>query len=377
MRHRHPRSASLTAVAGLLAWTVLLASCPFPAPGAATDAMACSAKSQELLQTVAAIIEPGKGILAADESTGTAGKRLASVGLPNTEDNRRALREMLFAAPGFEKHISGVILYEETLFQESSSGGRLVDALTEQGVVLGIKVDIGTVPLPGSPFELYTQGLDGLRQRCDKYYAAGARFAKWRAVIPIDAPSGLPSALGVQSAAEGLAKYARICQDAGLVPIVEPEVLSDGAHSLEACEAVTTRVLSAVFRELLAHGVELEAMLLKPNMVLPGASARPAPPAAVAAATRRVLRRTVPPAVPGVLFLSGGQTEGEATEHLRLINELGSNPWYVSFSYGRALQASALKAWSGKPGNVKAGQAQLLQRAAANGAAALARPAAA
>ncbi|KAI8472499.1 MAG: cytosolic aldolase [Monoraphidium minutum] len=346
------------------------------APGAiagSSDGMACASKRSELEKTVAALCAPGKGLLAADESTGTAGKRLASVGLPNTEDNRRALREMLFTAPGVESAISGVILYEETLFQASSKGTPLVQELTSRGIVPGIKVDIGTVPLPGSPSELYTQGLDNLRQRADKYYAAGARFAKWRAVITIDPAAGLPSRAGVQSAAEGLAKYAKVCQEAGLVPIVEPEVLSDGGHSLEVCEDVTHEVLSVVFRELAVAKVELETILLKPNMIVPGSSGPAASPEAVAFATRRVLRRAVPPAVPGVMFLSGGQSEDEATRHLELINKLGTNPWVVSFSYGRALQASALKAWAGAAANAAAAQDAFMARAAANSAAAVAK----
>ncbi|KIZ04032.1 fructose-bisphosphate aldolase, class I [Monoraphidium neglectum] len=335
--------------------------------------MSCTAKGSELARTVEALISPGKGILAADESTGTAGKRLESVGLPNTEDNRRALRELLFTADGVEKFISGVILYEETLFQASSKGTPLTKELADRGIVPGIKVDIGTVALVGSPRELYTQGLDNLRQRCDKYYAAGARFAKWRAVITIDTAAGLPSPAGVRSAAAGLAAYAKVCQEAGLVPIVEPEVLADGPHGIDDCEAVTHEVLSVVFRELAIAKVQLETILLKPNMIVPGSKGPAATPDAVAAATLRVLRRTVPPAVPGIMFLSGGQSEEEATKHLELINKLGGSPWYVSFSYGRALQASALKAWSGDAANAAAAQAVFIQRAEANSQAALAK----
>eukprot|EP00775_Hariotina_reticulata_P009181 gene9181-9347_t len=272
---------------------------------------------------------------------------------------------------------TGVILFEETLFQTRSNGQRLVDLLTGQGILLGIKVDTGLQPLPASPQESYTQGLDNLRARCQRYREAGAVFAKWRAVIHIRQPSpgaaALPSEAAVAAAAQGLAMYAAVAQSAGLVPIVEPEVLSDGDHDLATCEAVTTRVLSAVFKELLSAGVLLEGMLLKPNMVLAGASTATAAAAEeVAAATLRTLRRTVPPAVPGIVFLSGGQSEGEATQHLLLMNQLtGPKPWVLSFSYGRALQASALKAWGGSASGVAAGQAAFAARAAANRAAAL------
>jgi len=330
------------------------------------------AHTAELLATVRKIATPGKGILAADESTSTAGKRLTGIGLPNTEDNRRSLREFLFTAPDIEKHISGVILYEETLYQKTAAGdGTLTQILQSRGIVPGIKVDVGVAPLPGSPKETFTQGLDGLKARCEKYYAAGARFAKWRAVINIEGEL-LPSAASIAANADGLAKYAAICQSAGLVPIVEPEVLSDGSHDIARCERVTRKVLAQVFAALAEADVLLEGIILKPNMVLPGASAPAVPPQEAAAATLRVLQQTVPPAVPTIMFLSGGQSEEDATQHLALMNQLpGPKPWYLSFSYGRALQQSALKAWGGQSGNVAKAQAAFAARAAANGAAAL------
>eukprot|EP00878_Enallax_costatus_P009086 GHUV01009499.1.p1 GENE.GHUV01009499.1~~GHUV01009499.1.p1 ORF type:complete len:343 (+),score=135.16 GHUV01009499.1:415-1443(+) len=333
---------------------------------------------EELAAVAQRLAASGRGILAADESISTVGKRLASINVENSESNRAALRHMLFTSEGIERYISGVILYEEQLYQTGPDGQRLVQHLTNKGVLLGIKVDTGLVELPGSPGEQFTQGLDNLKARCLKYKEAGASFAKWRAVINIrpaaEGVSALPSEAAVAAAARGLAMYAAICQSAGLVPIVEPEVLSDGSHDISACESVTQRVLSAVFKELQDAGVLLEGILLKPNMVLPGSSnssSQKATPEQVAAATLRVLRRTVPPAVPGIVFLSGGQSEQEATQHLALINQQpGLKPWVLTFSYGRALQASALKAWQGQQGSVAAGQAAFMERAAANGAAA-------
>ncbi|EIE25074.1 cytosolic aldolase [Coccomyxa subellipsoidea C-169] len=322
----------------------------------------------ELIETAARIIAPGKGILAADESTGTIGKRLSSIGVPNEEDHRRTLRHLLFTAPGVEDHISGVILFEETLYQSGSDGTPFVDVLKSKGIIPGIKVDKGVVPLPDTDGETTTQGLDDLGKRCAKYYEQGARFAKWRAVLKISATA--PSPLAIHENAYGLARYASICQENGLVPIVEPEILTDGTHSIEVCQAATERVLAAVYKALSDHKVLLEGTLLKPNMVSAGIDAKPASTAEIAGATVQALQRTVPPAVAGVVFLSGGQSEEDASVNLDAMNKLpGRKPWALSFSYGRALQASALKAWGGKADNVKAAQEAFMTRARANGAA--------
>jgi len=312
------------------------------------------------------LVAPGKGILAADESTGTIGKRFEKIAVENNESNRRDYRELLFtAAGGWEQYISGVILYEETLFQKARDGTPLVHLLKRRGVIAGIKVDEGTVPIPSTRDESMTQGLTNLAARCKKYYAAGARFAKWRAVYSIGEQT--PSELAIRENARGLALYAAICQANGLVPIVEPEVLPDGNHSLERTLEVTERVQSQVISALHAYNVMFEGMLLKPNMVLPGAScSRKASPSQVAQATLASLRRTLPAAVPGVVFLSGGQSEEEATVNLNAINSHGPQPWALTFSYGRALQASALKAWKGLPANVAAAQNEFLKRAKAN-----------
>ncbi|CAL5222687.1 g5088 [Coccomyxa viridis] len=324
----------------------------------------------ELIETAARITAPGKGILAADESTGTIGKRLSSIGVPNEEDNRRALRELLFTAPGVEDHISGVILFEETLFQPSAGGTPFVDILKSKGILPGIKVDKGVVPLPDTDGETTTQGFDDLGKRCAKYYQQGARFAKWRAVLKISASA--PSPLAIHENAYGLARYASICQENGLVPIVEPEILTDGTHSIEVCAAATERVLAATYKALADHKVLLEGTLLKPNMVSAGIDAKPASTAEIAKLTVRALQRTVPAAVPGVVFLSGGQSEEDASVNLDAMNKLNTRrPWTLTFSYGRALQASALKAWGGKPENVKASQEALMVRARANGAASM------
>ncbi|GBG82800.1 hypothetical protein CBR_g36331 [Chara braunii] len=328
--------------------------------------------ADELIATANKIATPGKGILAADESTGTIGKRLASINVENVESNRRALRELLFTAPGALDHISGVILFEETLFQKSAAGKPFVDILKEAGVVPGIKVDTGVAPLAGTNGETTTQGHDGLSARCAKYYQQGARFAKWRAVLKIG--DGCPSPLAIQSNAEGLARYASICQENGLVPIVEPEILMDGAHDIETCAAATEKVLAAVYKSLNDHHVLLlEGTLLKPNMVMPGTeAAAKAPPEVVAKYTVRTLQRTVPVAVPGIMFLSGGQSEEEATLNLNAINGLATKkPWTLSFSYGRALQASTLKTWAGKTENVEEAQKVFRDRAKANGEATL------
>ncbi|MFP5357830.1 MAG: class I fructose-bisphosphate aldolase [Gammaproteobacteria bacterium] len=322
-----------------------------------------------LNQTALAMVAPGKGLLAADESTATIKKRLDSVGVENTEANRQAYRDMLFTTPGFEQHTSGVILFEETLFQKSLSGQPFPELLAAKGVIPGIKVDKGAKPLAGGGLEeTITEGLDGLRERLEKYEAAGARFAKWRAVIAINEEA--PSDYAIHVNAHALARYAALCQEAGVVPIVEPEVLMDGDHGIEVCEEITDVVLEAVFAELSAQGVLLEGMVLKPNMVIAGKKCPQQDPVqAVAQATLRVLRRRVPAAVPGIAFLSGGQSDELATAHLDAMNKIGALPWKLTFSYGRALQAAALKAWAGQ--HVEAGKAAHLHRARMNGLASL------
>lgn len=315
------------------------------------------------------MVAPGKGILAADESTATIGKRFAAINTESTEENRRAYRDLLFTAPGMEQYISGVIVYDETIHQKTAAGVPFVEHLQSLGVIPGIKVDKGAKPLAGCPGETITEGLDGLRERLAEYYQLGARFAKWRAVI--DITDDIPTSTCISVNAHALARYAALCQEAGIVPIVEPEVLMDGAHDIETCEDVTAAVLGAVFGELDLQGVALEGMILKPNMVIAGKQCpAQAGVGEVAAATVRTLKRFVPVAVPGIAFLSGGQSDAAATAHLNAMNALGSLPWGLSFSYGRALQAPALAAWGGKPANVAAGQAALLHRAKLNGAAA-------
>lgn len=325
---------------------------------------------QELIETALKISTPGRGILAADESTGTITKRLNSINAPPTLENRNGLRELLLTTPGFENHISGVILYEEQLFSNSSTGKSFVDICNDAGVVPGIKTDKGTRVLPFCPGEKYTQGLTDLDKRSKKYYEAGARFAKWRCVLTIQ--DGKISETAIKETAWTLARYAAISQANGLVPIVEPEILMDGDHSVETCQYWTERTLAACYKALSDQHVILEGTLLKPNMVLAGKQWK-GPRSAKENAQRTVsaLRRTVPPAVPGINFLSGGQSEEEATRNLNEMNKLGGNPWALSFSYGRALQASCLKAWGGKSSNFKAGQNAFLQRAKANGMATL------
>ncbi len=322
-----------------------------------------------LNKTALAMVAPGKGILAADESTGTIGKRFEKIKVENIEANRQTYRDMLFTTPGFEAHTSGVILFEETLFQKSLAGPTFASLLKSKGVIPGIKVDKGAMPLAnGGLEETITEGLDGLRDRLAKYKEAGARFAKWRAVITINEEA--PSDYAIHTNAHALARYAALCQEAGIVPIVEPEVLMDGDHSIEVCEEVTDVVLDAVFAELGAQGVLLEGMILKPNMVVPGAQcATQNSVKEVAEATLRVLKRRVPIAVPGIAFLSGGQSDQLATAHLDAMNKMGGFTWGLTFSYGRALQAAALKAWGGK--NVAAGKAAHIHRAKMNGLAAL------
>jgi fructose-bisphosphate aldolase class I len=319
----------------------------------------------ELEKTARAMVAPGKGILAADESSGTIKKRFDKIKLESTEEHRRAYRDLLFSAKGANKYISGVILFDETLRQKSADGTPFSRLLAGQGIVPGIKVDLGAKPLAGFAGETVTEGLDGLRERLAEYHGLGARFAKWRAVIDIAA--GIPSRFAIKANAHALARYAALCQEADIVPIVEPEVLMDGDHTIERCDEVTSATLQTVFDVLYAHRVHLEGIVLKPNMVIAGKKcAVQATPAQVAEATVRCLKRHVPAAVPGIAFLSGGQSEAQATEHLSLMNALGPLPWELSFSYGRALQATALEAWGGKPANVAAAQREFLKRARLN-----------
>jgi len=322
----------------------------------------------QLADTARALVAPHKGILAADESSGTIEKRFKSIDLPSTEENRRAYRELLFAAPGVEQFISGVILFDETLRQKTQDGVPFPALLEKRGILPGIKVDKGTQPLPFAKLEKITEGLDGLRQRIAEYRGLGARFAKWRAVIEIG--DGMPSDACIETNAHALARYAALCVEGGLVPIVEPEVLMDGAHTIERCYEATDRTLRAVFRCLHEQRVPLEQTLLKPNMVLSGQRCpQQASVREVAEQTLRCFRNTVPAAVPGIVFLSGGQSDQLATAHLNEMNRLGGGPWEISFSYGRALQAPTLKSWGGKPQNAAAGQKALLHRARCNGAA--------
>ncbi len=319
--------------------------------------------------TARAMVAKGKGILAADESTGTIEKRLKSIHTPNTEENRRAWRQLLFTAPGIGRYISGVILYEETLNQKADNSKQLVEVLTAEGVIPGIKVDKGTKPLAGSPQESITEGLDGLRDRLTEYRNLGARFTKWRAVITIG--DHIPTPYCIQVNAHALARFARLSQEAGLVPMVEPEVLMDGTHDIERCLQATEATLRTVFDELRAQGVSLEGMVLKPNMVLSGSeAANRAGPREVAERTVQCFKRTVPAAVPGIAFLSGGQGDDEATVNLDAINRLpDKGPWELTFSYGRGLQTTPLKAWGGNPANVKRAQEAFLHRAKATSAA--------
>jgi fructose-bisphosphate aldolase, class I len=321
---------------------------------------------RELEETARALVAPGKGILAADESSGTIKKRFDSIGVESTEETRRAYRDLLFTTEGAAQHISGVILYDETIRQSSADGTPFPKLLESQGIVPGIKVDKGAKELAGAPGETVTEGLDGLRERLAEYHGLGARFTKWRAVITIG--EGIPSEYCIWTNAHALARFAALSQEAGLVPIVEPEVLMDGDHSIETSFEVTSRALHAVFAELRDQRVHSEQMLLKPNMVLSGygASGR-AGVQEVAEQTLRCFRRHVPAAVPGIVFLSGGQSDEDATAHLNAMNAMGPHPWELSFSYGRALQAPALKAWGGDSTNLAAAQAAYLHRARMNG----------
>jgi fructose-bisphosphate aldolase, class I len=319
----------------------------------------------ELERIARAMTEKGKGILAADESTGTIKKRFDAIKLDSTEEHRRTYREMLFTASGAQQWISGVIEYDETIRQKTKDGTPFPQYLTQHGMIPGIKVDLGAKPLAGFPGETITEGLDGLRERLIDYRKLGARFAKWRAVINID--EGIPTPFAIEANAHALARYAALCQEEDIVPIVEPEVLMDGGHTIERCEAVTSDVLEEVFDQLFRHRIYLEGIVLKPNMVISGKKApKRAGPPEVAEATVRCLRRHVPPAVPGIAFLSGGQSPEEASLHLSLMNAMGPLPWQLSFSYGRALQDTALKAWGGTPAGFAAGQKEFLKRAKLN-----------
>ena len=326
-----------------------------------------------LEETARALVADGKGILAADESSPTIKKRFDSINAESTEETRRDYRTMLFTTPGVGQYISGVILFDETIRQTSSEGTPLVRILDDAGIIPGIKVDKGAKALAGHPDEKVTEGLDGLRDRLAEYAGLGARFTKWRAVYQI--AEDIPGPACVTTNAHALARYAALAQEAGLVPIVEPEVLMDGTHTIDLCDEVTEEVLYAVFAELAVQGVYLEGTLLKPNMVLSGMDcAEQAGVQEVARQTVRCLKRTVPAAVPGIVFLSGGQSDEQATLHLDAMNKLPEPaPWKLSFSYGRALQAAPLKSWAGNAGNVTAGQQALLERAKANGAATLGR----
>jgi len=325
---------------------------------------------KDLVAIAAKLVADHKGILAADESTRTIKKRFDTIGLESTEDSRRDYREMLFTTDGCEQYISGVILYDETIRQSSTTGKTLVQLLEAKGIVPGIKVDLGAKPLAGADGETITEGLDGLRTRLAEYRELGARFAKWRAVITIG--EGMPSRYCIDTNAHALARYAALCQEAGIVPIVEPEIIMDGSHSIEDCYRVTEETLSEVFRQLYTQRVLLEGMLLKPNMVISGTeNKRQAGVKEVAEESLRCYRRCVPAAVPGIVFLSGGQSDELATAHLDAMNRLGGEkPWKLSFSYGRALQAPAIKAWGGKKENWEAGQKAFLHRARLNAAAA-------
>jgi fructose-bisphosphate aldolase class I len=332
--------------------------------------------TEELSKIAQALVAPGKGILAADESSGTIKKRFDSIGVTSTEDSRRDYREMLFrAGEGMKNCISGVILYDETIRQKAKDGTPLVDVMKAPGSIPGIKVDSGAKPLAGphDKIETVTEGLDGLRERLAEYHKLGARFAKWRAVITI--ADGTPTWNCIKANAHALARYAALCQEAGIVPIVEPEVLMDGPHSghtIERCYEVTEWTQRTVFRELYDARVALEGIVLKPNMVIAGQKcAKQASAQQVAELTVKCLKATVPAAVPGIAFLSGGQSDEQATENLSLINQIGDLPWRVTFSYGRALQAAALKAWGGKSENVAAGQRAFTHRARMNSLAAL------
>jgi fructose-bisphosphate aldolase class I len=322
--------------------------------------------SEAMSATARDLVAPGKGILAADESSGTIEKRFDQIGVPSTEENRRAYRELLFTTPGVGEHIGGAILFDETIRQSAADGRSFVEVLREAGVIPGIKVDTGAKPLALYPGETVTEGLDGLRERLAEYGALGARFAKWRATILIG--EGLPTAEAIGANAHAMARYAALCQEADIVPIVEPEILMDGDHDMAACEDATGRTLDALYAELAAARVDLPGSLLKVNMIVPGKGcATQDDDRTIAEATIRCLTAHVPDAVPGIVFLSGGMSDEQATSRLNEMNRIGGFGWELSFSYGRALQAPSLKAWGGDPANVPAAQAALAHRAKMNG----------
>jgi len=325
----------------------------------------------QLNKVANAMVQPGKGILAADESSSTIQKRFDAIGVESTADNRRDYRELLFrSTEAMKSYVSGVILFDETLRQSAKDGTPLVKLIEQAGAVPGIKVDAGAKPMPFCPGETVTEGLDGLAGRLKEYYGLGARFAKWRAVIDIG--DGKPSYACILANAHALARYAALCQEADIVPIVEPEVLMDGSHDITTCAQVTEWVLKEVYQQLYYQRVALEGTVLKPNMIVPGKkSGKAASVEQVAEETLKVLKRCVPPAVPGIAFLSGGQSDEEATAHLDAMNRIGGFPWKLTFSYGRALQAAPQKAWGGKAGNVAAAQAAFSHRAKMNGLASL------
>jgi fructose-bisphosphate aldolase, class I len=317
-------------------------------------------------ETARELVPPGKGILAADESSGTIKKRFDQIGVESTEDNRRAYRQLLFTTPGLGDHISGVILFDETIRQSTDDGTRLTEVLEKAGVIPGIKVDTGAKPLALFEGETVTEGLDGLRERLAEYGELGARFAKWRATYFIG--EGKPTDLAVLANGHAMARYAALCQEAGIVPIVEPEVLMDGDHDIAACEIATGRALHALYAQMADHRIDLAGTLLKVNMVVPGKdAASQADATTIAEATLRTLKAHVPEEVPGIVFLSGGMTDEEATSRLNEINRMGGGPWAISFSYGRALQAQPLKVWGGNANNIEAAQAALAHRARMNG----------
>ncbi len=320
---------------------------------------------RDLAETARALVAPGKGILAADESLPTIAKRFKPIGVESTESTRSGYRGLLFSTPQVQEHISGVILFDETLRQKHGDGTPFPQLLAERGIVPGIKVDKGAKALAQCPDEKVTEGLDGLRERLEEYHGLGARFAKWRAVITIG--KKIPTDTCIHANAHALARYAALCQEAGLVPIVEPEVLMDGDHTIDRCAEVTERTLHAVFSELATNRVSLEGILLKPNMVVSGQdAAQQAGVEEVAKRTLEVFRRSVPAAVPGIVFLSGGQSAQEATAHLDAMNRLGPQPWELSFSYGRALQQPVLEAWRGAKENEDAAQKAFHHRARLN-----------
>jgi len=324
------------------------------------------ATTPDLQQVARALVAPGKGILAADESTGSIQKRLESIGVESTEETRRAYRDVLFTTKGVGEFISGVIMFDETIRQATADGTSFVKAMQDSGIIPGIKVDTGAKPLAKSPDETVTEGLDGLRQRLIEYRELGAKFTKWRAVIDI-AGDAIPTPYCLDVNAHALARYASLCQDEGLVPIVEPEVLMDGDHTIDRCYEVTIDTLTTVFEALYDQRVDFEGMLLKPNMVVAGKkSSKQVDHRTVAEMTVSALRRAAPAAVPGIVFLSGGMSDEDATARLNEMNKLGPHPWELSFSYGRALQAPTLKAWKGEPSNVDAGQSAFYHRAKMN-----------